>query len=65
MDVLKFGRRAIGMVSLQKFVDGNHISRSRAIEAKCYDCQAGYTDGVADCEQSDCPLYEYHPYRGK
>jgi len=41
------------------------ITRKRAIELKCWDCQGEYVDGKEDCEVTICPLYEFMPYRKK
>lgn len=41
------------------------ISRKRAIELKCWDCQGEYLDGKEDCEVTSCPLYAFMPYREK
>lgn len=63
--LIKTGIRAIGLNGINKMLQGRKLHRSEAIKAKCYDCCAGYADGVEDCGITDCPLYEYHPYKGK
>ena len=60
--VLKFGIKALGRGGLEKFLQGGKITRTRAIEAKCYDCMGGYADGTRDCESHTCPLHPFHPY---
>jgi hypothetical protein len=62
---LTIGRSAKGAVPLKKWVAGEKITRNQAILAKCYECCAGYVDGIRDCKLKGCPLYEYHPYKGK
>jgi hypothetical protein len=62
--ILKFGKKAIGRADFEKFLRGHKITRTGALKAKCYDCSAGYTDGIMDCSVTYCPLYPYHPYQG-
>lgn len=57
------GISARGRVDLVKFVSGRRLTPLQAIRAKCYDCTGYYADGKKDCEQSDCPLYRFMPYR--
>ena len=63
--LLNVGIRAIGLTGIIKMTEGKTLHRAEAIKAKCYDCCGGYADGLADCQITDCPLYEYHPYKGK
>ncbi len=63
--LLKCGIRAYGRDALEKFAAGRKITRAGAIKAKCYDCMGGYADGIADCQDHDCPLYPFHPYKGR
>lgn len=53
-----------GASALKKHRCGKKISPIEAIEAKCYDCLGGYADGAFDCQQPDCTLYPFMPYRG-
>ena len=41
------------------------LTRSLAIRYKCHDCLAQYEDGKVDCENRDCALYSFMPYRKK
>ncbi len=63
--ILKFGKKAIGRTDLEKFLQGQKMTRAGAIKAKCYDCMCGYADGIRDCGMEDCPTYPFMPYRGK
>jgi len=57
------GKRRIGKVSLLQYLEGKRITRYKAIQAKCYDC-----DGMGEtgkCDIINCPLYPYSPYRNK
>lgn len=40
------------------------VSRSKAMLAKCHDCQGHYVDGMEnrDCRVITCPLYPFMPY---
>lgn len=45
-------------------------SRSKAINAMCYDCQGRdgdphYQWRIGNCPSKECPLYPLRPYRGK
>ena len=57
------GISAKGRTDLIKFVSGGRLTPLRAIQAKCYDCMGYYADGKRDCEQHDCPLHRFMPYR--
>jgi hypothetical protein len=61
---LKWEKRQ-GKASFVKFLEGGRITRQEAIEAKCYDCEGGWPEGVQPCLVSDCPLNLYHPYYGE
>ncbi len=71
--VLKHGLKAKGRSGIERLLNDERNSnnpeiintRNEAIHAKCFDCSSGYADGVVDCEDTGCPLYEYHPYRTK
>jgi hypothetical protein len=57
------GIKAQGRQELKKHLAGTKLTRGEAILGKCYDCMGGYADGKMDCLLSDCPLYNYMPYR--
>ena len=57
------GKRAKGQKELIKHLDGENLTRAKGILANCYDCMGGYTDGKYSCKISDCPLYQWMPYR--
>lgn len=42
-----------------------HLSRRKAIRAKCLDCSAGAFKEVNECEFSECDLYPYRMGTGK
>jgi len=56
------GGRA-GKAMLLKYLNGKRLSKGESIKAKCYDCDGMGDSG--DCDQVDCPLYPYSPYRQK
>ncbi|PLX71314.1 MAG: hypothetical protein C0602_01530 [Denitrovibrio sp.] len=56
------GRAYKGKRLLEKHLNGIRITRNEAIIAKCYDCEGGYSDGIKECNISDCPLHPYNPY---
>ena len=59
------GRQSKGRSVLLEYLDGNPITRSEAILAKCADCMCFHSDGRIDCLNPICPLYPWMPYRGK
>jgi len=59
------GKSALGQKSYKKFVTGGKLTLKEAIQAKCYECMGMYEDGRYSCEVSNCPLYQYMPYRNK
>ena len=65
IDFLQTVPTSSGRTYLLKHFQGEDLTRSQAIKAKCCDCMGYYIDGRVDCEMSDCPLYSYMPYRGK
>jgi len=58
-----YGKRAQGRKEFLLVQDNKKVTRNGAIKAFCYECMGGYQDGVIDCENKYCPLYQYHPYR--
>jgi len=40
-------------------------TRKECMEAKCADCMSYWVDGKRDCHVSQCPLYQYQPYKEK
>ena len=64
LSIIENGKRAIGLENIKNMLTGVFNHRAGAIKAKCYDCSAGYADGIMDCSVKSCPLYPYHPYRG-
>ena len=57
------GKKAKGRRELIRFLEGKRLTGKQTIEAKCFECMCGYTDGKHDCKCYDCPLYPYMPYR--
>lgn len=55
----------LGSRALARYLAGGRLSRTQAILAKCCECNCDYADGRADCGIPKCPLYQWHPYRGK
>lgn len=64
-DIEKYGLLSSGRTALLKYLRGEKIHRPAAVKAKCCECMGYYADGRVDCENPDCPLYPYMPYRGK
>lgn len=60
--ILSGGIAARGRKEFHRHAAGEKLSPQQSIRAKCYECMAGYTDGVGDCAMPDCPLYPLHPY---
>ena len=60
LSITKYGRRAIGLENIKNMLAGVFNHRAGVIKAKCYDCSAGYADGIMDCSVTSCPLYPYH-----
>ena len=63
IDVVQEWRRSRGKTLMLKHLNGERLTPREAIIAKCADCNAGYIDGLYECEMPDCPLYGYMPYR--
>lgn len=64
LKIVEKWEKRVGKASYIKFLKGGHITRQEAIDAKCYECEQGWSDGVQPCLISDCPLNPYHPYYG-
>ena len=61
LESAKKGKCRAGKSDLIKHLEGKRLFRSRAICAKCYDCNGlGESD---ECDIQECPLYPYSPYR--
>lgn len=57
--------RQRGARELAAYRSGKTITRAEAMRAMCYSCLGNAADGAIDCEIPDCPLYPWHPYRGR
>ncbi len=55
----------IGSAELAKHVAGIQLTATKAIKAKCCDCQKNYVNGKNDCMAMSCPLYPWYPYGAK
>ncbi len=64
-EIEKHGLMSSGKTALLKYLRGEPIHRAAAVKAKCCECMGYYADGRVDCENPDCPLYPYMPYRGR
>ena len=62
-DINRYGIAAQGRSELIAHHKGKHLTRDEAIRAYCYGCMGYYTDGKADCQQADCPLHPFMPYK--
>lgn len=54
--------KASGKRELLRHMNGDPITRSQAMAAKCFECCNGFKDGRLDCRIHDCPLYPWMPY---
>jgi len=61
--VNKYGTGRKGRSEMLKYAQGNRLTASQSIKAKCYDCMGYYSDGDEDCGVITCPLYPFMPYR--
>lgn len=59
-----FGKHAAGRTEYVQFLEGKLIAIDESIKAMCYSCMGYYADGRIDCQNDDCPLYRYMPYKG-
>lgn len=51
-----------GIRPLDEHLAGEHLTRRRAMQAKCAECMNRYVDGARDCGVPGCPLYPWMPY---
>ncbi len=56
--------RIKGQLEYKRFKDSEPITRKQAMLAQCYECN-GFEASNCDCKGLSCPLYQFHPYRGK
>ena len=52
-----------GKAYLLRYLKGEKLTQRQAILANCCSCLCGYVDGRYSCEDADCPLFPYMPYR--
>jgi len=65
LEISEHGIAAKGQALLLKSIQGDRLSASQAIKAKCYDCMGYFEDGKGDCGDPLCPLYSWMPYGQK
>ncbi len=53
-----------GQREYEKFKEGGPLSRKQAMLALCFECN-GFEDSSEDCGTHSCPIYQYHPHKGK
>ena len=53
-----------GQKEYRKWKDGGKLTRKQAMLAMCYDCNGG-DESNEDCLGTECPMYDYHPHKGK
>ena len=58
------GGRIRGRMEYENFEAGKPLSRKQAMLAMCYECN-GSEESRIDCKGYGCPMYQYHPHRGK
>ncbi len=56
-------RHSLGRKHYLRYINGDFISRSEAMLAKCSECTAFFADGLEDCKVYDCSLYPWQPYK--
>lgn len=54
-----------GKTHYVRYLKGERLTQRQAILAQCCSCLAGFIDGRYSCEQPDCPLFPYMPYKKK
>ena len=59
----KNGLLSKGKRHLIKHLEGGKLSRSEAMQAKCYDCMGYFSDGRQDCMVENCPMFNFRPYK--
>lgn len=47
-------------ICYEKFERKEHLTPKETLFAECYSCNGGQR---FDCEGTDCPLFEYMPYK--
>ena len=56
-DIEKYGKSRRGKTDLIRYLRGRRLTRSQAIQGKCYDCTAYGQE--KDCPNLDCSLWPY------
>lgn len=56
----KTGTRRAGRKDLIEYLSGKRLTRHKAIQAKCYDCDGMGESGL--CDIDTCSLFPYSPY---
>jgi hypothetical protein len=64
-EVSTYGKKAKGRSEFLRYLKGEKLTRNESILAMCYECLNYYEDGIGDCQASECPLYDYMPYKKK
>jgi hypothetical protein len=62
LTLVKLSPMSKGRQYAEKYAEGERLTTTQAIQAKCWDCCGGYADGRKDCECMQCPLYPLMPY---
>jgi len=57
--IKRHGKKLAGRTELIKHLNGQKLTRSQAMKAKCYECLGYFADGIQDCKMPECPLYQY------
>ncbi len=61
----QYAIRSKGKTHLIRHLEGKRLTQRQAILAKCCECTGYHADGRTDCGITDCPLYQFMPYRTK
>ena len=61
LESAKTGKCRIGQRYLIKYLEGNKITRTQGVKAKCYDC-LGMGESK-ECDSIECPLYPFSPFK--
>jgi hypothetical protein len=57
------GKQTRGRNAMLRYFAGEPISRVEAMLAKCSECMCWHFDGLLDCENPQCSMYPWMPYR--
>ena len=62
MTAAQSGKSSRGKREFLAHLNDQHLTTKQSVYAKCYECSGYYIDSVKSCDDTDCPLFPYHPY---